>query len=639
MTWRKTFIIALLLGLVSTAATSAPPKEAPAVPAPSAPAATAPAKPAPAPVVLEGKTLFYVRETALGVSPEERARYVGENLRKLVENRAFRPDSITVIDQELASLIVAEGTVLLRVFDWDAAAEGATRQDLAERYVGVIRAAIEAHNVAFSFRSLLFGAIYAVVATAILLSILLLYRYLFPKIYARIRAWGGTRIRSVHIGSFELVQEVRIVGTLIILARWFRILTTVVLVYSWLLYALSLFPWTRRIATAIIGYILNPLRAFGAAILTALPDLFVIAVVVFITRYVIKLVRFFFDEVEKGRVVLPGFFADWAVPTYKIVRFFILAFALTVAFPFIPGSKSEAFKGVSIFLGVLFSLGSTSAISNVMAGLTITYMRAFKVGDRIRIGDTVGDVIDQSLLVTHIRTIKNEDITVPNAMVLNTHIVNYSARAREEGLILHTSVTIGYDAPWRTVHELLIDAARKTPCLLVTPAPFVLQTALNDFYVTYELNAHTDDPRADGEHLLGAAPEHPGHLQRGGGGDHVPSLHPAPGRQQDRDPRRLPPEGLCATVHTGGVRPGRPENVGEGDGEPAGKRSGERIRRSDRAEMGAEVKDIRERIRERSRTVRFAFVAAGAVALVAMVWGIYIIGFFGTHTHKWQLLI
>jgi len=201
---------------------------------------------------------------------------------------------------------------------------------------------------------------------------------------------GGTRIRSVHIGSFELVHESGSLGSSSLWARWFRILTTVVLVYSWLLYVLSLFPWTRGIATAIIGYILTPLRDFGAAILTALPDLFVIAVIVFITRYVIKLTRFFFDEVEKGRVVFAGFYADWAAPTYKIVRFFILAFALTFAFPYIPGSKSEAFKGVSIFLGVLFSLGSTSAISNVMGGLSITYMRAFKTGDRVRIGDTIG---------------------------------------------------------------------------------------------------------------------------------------------------------------------------------------------------------------------------------------------------------
>jgi small-conductance mechanosensitive channel len=339
------------------------------------------------------------------------------------------------------------------------------------------------------------GAIYALLATAVLLGILLLYRKLFAGIYSKIRAWSGTRIRTIQFQSLEILNAERIVSLFIGMARWFRILTTAVFVYSYLLFVLSLFPWTHGIATAIVGYILDPLRQFGAAIVASLPDLFLIAVVVFITRYFIKLARFFFDEVEKGRVVLPGFFSDWAMPTYKIVRFFILAFALTVAFPYIPGSNSEAFKGVSIFLGLLFSLGSTSAISNVMAGLSITYMRAFKVGDRIRIGDTVGDVIDQSLLVTHIRTIKNEDVTVPNSMVLSAHIVNYSARAKEEGLILHTAVTIGYDAPWRTVHELLIEAARKTPYLLVTPAPFILQTALNDFYVTYELNAHTDDPQ------------------------------------------------------------------------------------------------------------------------------------------------
>jgi small-conductance mechanosensitive channel len=412
----------------------------------------------------------------------------------LVKNRPFRTDLLRVIDDQGASLIVAEGTTLLGVFDVDAAAEGMNRKDLAEQRVEAIRTAIEAHNEAFSFRSLLFGALYAVLATAVLLGILFLYRYLFPRIYAKIRASSGTRIRSIQFQSLELLHAERIVWFFIGLVRWFRIITTALFVYSYLLFVLSLFPWTHGIAAAIIGYILDPLRRFAAAIVDFLPDLFFLIVIVFITRYVNKLARFFFSEVEKGKIVLPGFYADWATPTFKIVRFFIIAFAVTVAFPFIPGSKSEAFKGVSIFLGVLFSLGSTSTISNVMAGLSITYMRAFKIGDRVRIGDTVGDVIDQSLLVTHVRTIKNEDVTVPNSMVLGAHIVNYSARAREGGLILHTAVTIGYDAPWRTIHELLIEAARKTPCILVEPKPFVLQTALNDFYVTYELNAYTDDP-------------------------------------------------------------------------------------------------------------------------------------------------
>jgi small-conductance mechanosensitive channel len=286
-----------------------------------------------------------------------------------------------------------------------------------------------------------------------------------------------------------------VVGTLVALTRWFRILATVVLLYVWLLYVFSRFPWTRGISAAVVGYILDPLRAVGAATLAALPDLFYLAVIALITRYVIKFARFLFIEVERGRIVLRGFYADWAIPTFKIVRFIILAFAVILAFPHIPGSRSEAFRGVSIFLGVLFSLGSTSAIANIVAGLSITYMRAFKVGDRVRIGDTMGDVVGKSLLVTRIRTIKNEIVTVPNSMVLSAHTVNYSDRAKSEGLILHPAVAVGYDVPWRTVHELLIEAAHRTEHILREPKAFVLQNAFDDFYVTYELNAYTDKPR------------------------------------------------------------------------------------------------------------------------------------------------
>jgi small-conductance mechanosensitive channel len=583
--WRKTFIIAVLLGLVSTAATAAPSKEAPAAPAPSAPAATAPAKPAPAavqapekdppaPVVVEGKTILTIRETVLSATPEERAKEITRRIEGLLKNRALRPDAIKVSEDDMAAIITGEGTTLLRVFDRDAAAEGVTRQALVERHVEAIRAAIEAHNVAFSFRSLLFGAIYAVVATAALLVILLGYRYLFSRLYLRLRELRETRIRSVQIQSFEILHVDRIVWLLVTLARWFRILTTALLVYIWMLYVLSLFPWTRGIATAVVGYILDPLRGFAAAVVAFLPDLFFLIVIAFITRYVIKLARFFFHEVERGQVVLPGFYADWAVSTFKIVRFFILAFALTFAFPYIPGSKSEAFKGVSIFLGVLFSLGSTSTISNVMAGLSITYMRAFKVGDRVRIGDTVGDVIDQSLLVTHIRTIKNEDVTVPNAMVLNAHIVNYSAQAKEEGLILHTAITIGYDAPWRTVHELLIEAARKTPCILVTPAPFVLQTALNDFYVTYELNAHTDDPRQ----MVSTYSTLHRYIQDTFNEAGVEIMSPHYAQLRDGNKTAIPDAYLPKDYVPRSIRvetvPGDRRAPGEGDGEPAGKRTG-----------------------------------------------------------------
>jgi small-conductance mechanosensitive channel len=232
----------------------------------------------------------------------------------------------------------------------------------------------------------------------------------------------------------------------------------------------------------------------GLAVLSYLPNIFYILVIVVLIRLVIKIAHFFFSEIEKQTITIPGFYPEWATPTFKIVRFLMIAFGLVVAFPYLPGSESPAFKGVTIFLGVLFSLGSTSVVANVVTGVILTYTRAFQLGDRVKIADTIGDVVEKTLVVTRIRTIKNVDITIPNTMVLGSHITNFSSSAQSYGLILHTNVTIGYDAPWRKVHELLISAANATDNILEKPAPFVLQTSLDDFYVTYELNAFTEKP-------------------------------------------------------------------------------------------------------------------------------------------------
>ena len=179
------------------------------------------------------------------------------------------------------------------------------------------------------------------------------------------------------------------------------------------------------------------------------------------------------------------------MPTYSIVKFLLYAFMFVLIFPYLPGSDSNIFKGVSVFIGVLFSLGSSSAIANMVAGLVITYMRPFKIGDRIKIGDVTGDVVEKTLLVTRIRTIKNEVITIPNSSVLNGNTTNYSSEAIEKGLIIHTTVTIGYDVPWKDMHQALIDAALRTNLILDEPKPFVLQTSLEDFYVSYQINAYT----------------------------------------------------------------------------------------------------------------------------------------------------
>ena len=225
------------------------------------------------------------------------------------------------------------------------------------------------------------------------------------------------------------------------------------------------------------------------------PALVFLVVLFFITRYVLKTLHYFFDQVSEGKVTVTGLDAEVAPITFKLVKILILVFVAMVAYPYIPGSSSPAFKGISIFLGVLFSLGSSSAIANLIAGVILTYMRSFRVGDVIKVGNATGVVLERRLHVTRLKTFKNEDITIPNGIILTSHVTNLSQEVKKgEGLILYTSVTIGYNAPWKTVHQLLIEAASRTAHILKSPPPFVLQTALNDFYVTYELNAYTDAP-------------------------------------------------------------------------------------------------------------------------------------------------
>jgi small-conductance mechanosensitive channel len=276
------------------------------------------------------------------------------------------------------------------------------------------------------------------------------------------------------------------------MARVLRLVLSLSLLYAYVAIVTSFFPWTQGYSATLLDYFLVPLRIIWDALTNYLPNFFFLTVIFFVAYYLTKFVKFLFREVGRGTVSLPGFYAEWATPTYKIVRVLIVVFTLIVAFPYLPGSKSPAFQGVSIFFGLLLSLGSSSAISNVVAGTVLTYTRAFELGDRVKIGETTGDIVEKTLLVTRIRTIKNVDIAIPNAIVLASHILNFSAVAKEGGLILHTSVTIGYDASWRKIHELLISAARSTANILQEPKPYVLQTALGDFYVSYEINAFTN---------------------------------------------------------------------------------------------------------------------------------------------------
>jgi small-conductance mechanosensitive channel len=446
-----------------------------------------------APVELDGAVLFRVR----GVSAfpaEQRAAGIRSRIEALARDPGFRADALRTAETDLYVAIMAGDKLVMGVLDADARLEQVTRRELAASYRTRISAAIQEYRRARSHDVLLRGGLYALAATAVLAAIVLGVLWLSRRLDAAIERRVRHRIPMLGIQSFEVVRAERIWGAMRGALHALRALAILAVVFVYLHFVLGLFPWTRALAGRLADLVVGPLETMGRALLAHIPSLVFLAILFYVVRFVLRLLRLFFDGVARGTISLSGFEAEWARPTYKMARLAVVAFGVIVAYPYIPGSQSAAFKGVTVFLGVVFSLGSSSAISNVIAGYSMTYRRAFKLGDRVRIADMLGDVIEVRLQVTHLRTIKNEEVIIPNSLILNSHVVNYSSLARQEGLILHTAVTIGYDAPWRTVHALLIAAARATPGILERPEPFVLQTALNDFFVTYEINAHTAEP-------------------------------------------------------------------------------------------------------------------------------------------------
>lgn len=310
----------------------------------------------------------------------------------------------------------------------------------------------------------------------------------------KIRFWKGTVIQSVRIKRVNLLSEDRIIGFLVLFVRNFKNVMNIVIGYFYITITLSLFEFTSTWSDKLLSYFLDPLLAVLNEIVKFIPNLIFIVIIIVVSKYIIKFIHFIFREIEKGDIEIPGFLPDWSIPTFKIFRFLIIVFAIIIIYPHLPGSNSKAFEGVSVLLGILLSLASASAISNIVSGTVLTYMNAFKLGDRVKIADTLGDVIEKTLLVTRIRTAKNVEIAIPNSIILSNHIINFSKSNANEGLILHTTVTIGYDVPWKKVHELLINAALASDGVVDDPKPFVLQTSLDDFYVSYELNAFTKEP-------------------------------------------------------------------------------------------------------------------------------------------------
>lgn len=438
-----------------------------------------------------GDTLFYIYNKIGASTAKERAANITNKIDILYNDDFFNKDSITLEKSESSIEIIYHDIILMSVSTNDAIWHDGDLESTSILFKDKIIKSIEDGKEEYSYLNLLIRIAWIILILIIAYLIVWLIRKAYNRLVNYINSNEIGWLKALEYKDYTFLsteKELQIILFLLKGALWF---TYGIVGYITLPIVFSIFPFTRNWAHTLFGFIWSPVTNAIDSIIEFIPNLFAILVIIFAMRYLIKFVHYIFKEIESGKLNISGFHQDWALPTYSIVKFLLYAFMFVLIFPYLPGSGSTVFQGVSVFIGVLFSLGSSTAISNMVAGLVITYMRPFKINDRIKIGDVTGDVLEKTLLVTRIRTPKNEVITIPNSSVLSGNTINYSSETKDNGLIVHTTITIGYDVPWKDMHEALIEAALRTEFIVKSPSPFVLQTSLEDFYVAYQINAYT----------------------------------------------------------------------------------------------------------------------------------------------------
>ena len=450
-----------------------------------------------APLVVGEDTLLRLFARRGGVTPEARVAAASEKIEDLGHRLSFRPDSLYVFEGDFSSDIMAGSEVILSITDMDALWQHTERSALAGEYARLIQAKVNAMQEEYGLRRKLWGlSLAAAILLALAVSLCLTLRF-FARRKRRFLSWIMPRIKPLVLKDYEFLNVHRqglFFMTLYRVLLWTCLLIQLMVAIPLLF---SIFPETKTLTFTLLGYVWNPFKSIVLAVVGYIPNLFQIIVIWLCFHYLMRLLRYFTREIESERLKIDGFYADWAQPTYLILRVLLYSLMLVMIWPLLPSSNSEIFQGVSVFIGLILSLGSTSIVGNVIAGLVMTYMRPFRLGDYIQVGDTVGEVIEKTILVTRIRTRKNEVVTIQNSSLMGSQTSNFSLAARNYGIIVHTKVTIGYDVPWQKIKDIMESAALATPGIKHKPRPFMQITALNDFYVEYEINAFT----ADAAHL------------------------------------------------------------------------------------------------------------------------------------------
>jgi len=441
------------------------------------------------------RDIINFRSTVLGIEPEERARRAQRRITQQLANPGEH--KISVADMPPGKLIQIDGAGSFYIAPDDVDPfQQETITSVANQAVTRIKLVIKETQEGRSLERMLRASAYALLASCIFIGLLWILFKLRRAAVTKILSVACDKLDGHQLVQAQLIKRDHIQSGLRRLLQWLSWVVIFLLSYEWLSFTLSQFPFTRPLGEQLNTYLLGITGTIASATLRAIPDLFTACVIFFLAKLVVQGFNAFFDRVENGVLAISWLGADVVAPTRRITKVAVWLFALAMAYPYLPGSGTEAFKGVSVLVGLMISLGASSLIAQAASGLILTYSRIYRTGEFIHVNGHEGTITDLGMFTTRLRNGMGLEITLPNALVLGNVTKNYSRAVEGPGFVVDTKVTIGYDTPWRQVEAMLIEAARRTPSVLSEPRPKVFQTALSDFYPEYLLicQAVPDDP-------------------------------------------------------------------------------------------------------------------------------------------------
>ncbi len=442
------------------------------------------------------RDVFTFRSSLFGISAPDRARRASARIHEQIE--ATGAQVVTLKPDSQVILVQIDGATSFAITPSDVdPTEGNTMEIEAARAKTVLETIIGESRESRNLNAMLHDALLALVATVVATVAWFLAVRVRGFLTKALLDLSQKHSEKVELGGVKLLSAERVSRVVQMGINGLFRLLLFILFYNWLSFVLSRFPFTRPWGEALRGFLFELIASIGDAVFKAVPGIITALAIFYIARWVNRLLSAFFERVRLGQIQVAWLDADVVVPTRRITTSLVWLFALAMAYPYLPGSDTEAFKGLSVLAGLMISLGASNLVGQAASGLILTYGKVFRKGEFVSIAQYDGTVTEIGMFTTRIRTGLGEEITIANSKILDSTTKNYSRAVKGAGFVLDTTVTIGYDTPWRQVNALLIEAARRTHGVLNDPAPVVFQTALSDWYPQYRLvcQAIPTDPR------------------------------------------------------------------------------------------------------------------------------------------------